>query len=69
MDKLEYILERSQEAKRRLIVVDGVFSMDGDTAPLDKINTLAREYGAMVMVDEAHSFGILGSTGRGTTEH
>jgi len=69
MDKLKYILERSREAKRRLIVVDGVFSMDGDIAPLDEIIALAQEYGAMVMVDEAHSFGILGPTGRGTTEH
>lgn len=69
MDKLRYILERSQDEKKRLIVVDGVFSMDGDIAPLDTIVALAREYGALVMVDEAHSFGLLGPTGRGTAEH
>ncbi|HWI54148.1 MAG TPA: aminotransferase class I/II-fold pyridoxal phosphate-dependent enzyme, partial [Desulfobacteria bacterium] len=53
----------------KLVITDGVFSMDGDIAPLPEICTLAREYGAKVVVDEAHSTGILGKTGRGTCEH
>lgn len=53
----------------KLIVVDGIFSMEGDIAPLPRIVELAREYGARVLVDDAHSVGVLGKTGRGTAEH
>jgi 8-amino-7-oxononanoate synthase len=69
MGKLEYTLERTPEATKKLIVVEGVYSMDGDIAPLEEIQDLARKYSALVMVDDAHSLGVLGTTGRGTTEH
>lgn len=69
MEKLEYILQRSGRFKRKLIVVDGVYSMDGDIAPLDAITSLAKQYDAMVMVDEAHSLGFFGPTGQGVVEH
>jgi glycine C-acetyltransferase len=70
MRHLERILRRlPDQVKGRLIVTDGVFSMDGDLAPLDEIIALARKYGARVMVDDAHGIGVVGSTGRGTPEH
>lgn len=68
MNDLEEQLKKSQAQRFRLIVTDGVFSMDGNVAPLDKINELAKKYNAMVMVDESHSAGVVGKTGRGTTE-
>ena len=68
MDDLEAQLILAQEQRFRLIVTDGVFSMDGNVAPLDKIYTLAEKYNAMVMVDESHSAGVVGNTGRGVTE-
>jgi glycine C-acetyltransferase len=68
MAELEECLKRAQEQRHRLIVTDGVFSMDGNVAPLDKIYELANKYNAMVMVDESHSAGVVGRTGRGTTE-
>ncbi len=68
MDDLERLLVRYQD-KGKLIVVDGVFSMEGDICNLPEIVRLARLYGARVMVDEAHSTGVLGETGRGTGEH
>ena len=68
MEDLETQLQLAQEQRFRLIVTDGVFSMDGNVAPLDRIVTLAEKYNAMVMVDESHSAGVVGETGRGITE-
>lgn len=68
MDDLEKQLKMAQGQRFRLIVTDGVFSMDGNIAPLDKIYELAKKYDAMIMVDESHSAGVVGHTGRGTTE-
>lgn len=68
MEDLEAQLQLAQEQRFRLIVTDGVFSMDGNIAPLDKIYALAEKYNAMVMVDESHSAGVVGETGRGVTE-
>jgi glycine C-acetyltransferase len=68
MAELETQLQAAQSDRFRLIVTDGVFSMDGNVAPLDKIYELAVKYNAMVMVDESHSAGVVGQTGRGVTE-
>ncbi|MBR7183749.1 MAG: glycine C-acetyltransferase [Alistipes sp.] len=68
MDSLEDCLKRAQAQRFRIICTDGVFSMDGNAAPLDKICALAEQYNALVMVDECHSAGVLGATGRGITE-
>lgn len=68
MQDLEEQLKKAQAQRFRLIVTDGVFSMDGNLAPLDQIHALAQKYKAMVMVDESHSAGVVGKTGRGTTE-
>lgn len=68
MEDLEKQLQQSQAQRFRLVVTDGVFSMDGNVAPIDKIVTLANKYNAMVMVDESHSAGVVGKTGRGVTE-
>ncbi|MHC1779760.1 MAG: glycine C-acetyltransferase [Bacteroidales bacterium] len=68
MEELENCLKVAQAQRFRLIVTDGVFSMDGNVPPLDKIYELANKYNAMVMVDESHSAGVVGETGRGTTE-
>ena len=69
MDELETALKESQDSKYRLICTDGVFSMDGDIARLDKICDLADKYDAMVMVDDSHATGYIGQTGRGTPEY
>jgi glycine C-acetyltransferase len=69
MESLEDALKAAQEAKKRLIITDGVFSMDGDIAPLDKICDLAERYDAAVMVDDAHGSGVMGRNGRGTAYH
>ena len=68
MEELEDCLKRAQAQRFRIIVTDGVFSMDGNVCPLDKIYELAQKYDAMVMVDESHSAGVVGTTGRGVTE-
>ena len=69
MADLEAALARTQGARTRLIVTDGVFSMDGTIAQLDKICDLADKYDALVMIDECHASGFVGATGRGTHEH
>lgn len=68
MEELENCLKLAQAQRFRLIVTDGVFSMDGNVPPLDKIYELASKYNAMIMVDESHSAGVVGNTGRGATE-
>jgi glycine C-acetyltransferase len=68
MEDLEAQLQQAQEQRFRLVVTDGVFSMDGNVAPLDRIYDLANKYDAMVMIDECHSAGVVGETGRGITE-
>ncbi len=68
MKELEKCLKEAQKQRYRIIVTDGVFSMDGNVAPVDQIYKLAQKYNAMVMVDESHSAGVVGKTGRGTTE-
>jgi glycine C-acetyltransferase len=68
MADLEEKLKEAQKCRFRLIATDGVFSMDGNVCPLDKIYELANKYNAMVMVDESHSAGVVGKTGRGVTE-
>ncbi|HVX30326.1 MAG TPA: glycine C-acetyltransferase [Nitrolancea sp.] len=69
MDGLESALKETQSARVRLIVTDGVFSMDGDIAPMPQIVDLAERYGAIVMIDDAHGSGVLGKNGRGTVNH
>lgn len=68
MTELEECLKKAQAQRFRIICTDGVFSMDGNAAPLDRICELAEKYDALVMVDECHSAGVLGRTGRGITE-
>jgi len=68
MADLEKQLQAAQAQRFRIIVTDGVFSMDGNVAPMDKIYELAQKYDAMIMIDESHSAGVVGETGRGTTE-
>ena len=69
VEHLKTLLSESRTFRRRLIVTDGVFSMDGDIAPLPDICALAAEYAAMVLVDDAHGFGVLGKNGSGTVAH
>ena len=68
MADLEAKLKEAQQYRFRIIVTDGVFSMDGNVAPMDKICDLAEKYDALVMVDESHSAGVVGKTGRGVAE-
>jgi glycine C-acetyltransferase len=68
MSELENCLQEAQSQRYRMIATDGVFSMDGNVAPMEKICTLAQKYDAMVMVDESHSAGVVGPTGRGVAE-
>jgi glycine C-acetyltransferase len=69
MGHLRKKLELHSDKRHKLIVTDGVFSMDGDLAPLDEICALAEEFGAMVLVDDSHASGFIGKTGRGVHEH
>jgi glycine C-acetyltransferase len=69
MDDLEEVLQDASEARYKLIVTDGVFSMDGIIAQVDKICDLAEKYDALVMVDDSHATGVVGKTGRGTVEY
>ncbi len=69
MNNLEEQLKKSQNQRYRIIVTDGVFSMDGDIAKLDMICNLAEKYNALVMVDDSHASGFIGKTGRGTHEY
>ncbi len=69
MGHLEELLQEHRTSRRRLIVSDGVFSMDGDIAPLPDLVTLAGRYGATLMIDDAHATGVIGRKGRGTAEH
>ena len=68
MEDLERCLKESQDCRFRIIATDGVFSMDGNVAPMDKICELAEKYDALVMVDESHSAGVVGKTGHGVAE-
>ncbi len=69
MESLEKILKDTQQFQKRMIITDGVFSMDGDIAPLPDIVALAEQYDAFVMVDDAHASGVLGKNGAGSTSH
>ncbi|MCH5318702.1 MAG: glycine C-acetyltransferase [Paramuribaculum sp.] len=68
MEDLERCLKEAEGCRFKIIATDGVFSMDGNVAPMDKICALAEKYGALVMVDESHSAGVVGKTGRGVAE-
>ena len=68
MEELENCLKLAQAQRFRIVVTDGVFSMEGNVAPMDRICELAEKYDALVMVDECHSAGVVGATGRGVTE-
>lgn len=69
MEGLEKVLNESKSAKKVMVVTDGVFSMDGDIAPLKEIAEISEKHGAFVMVDDAHASGVLGRNGRGTVDH
>lgn len=69
MQDLEKILKETQNLRHRIIVTDGVFSMDGTIAQLDKIVELSEKYNALIMIDECHASGFIGKTGRGTHEY
>ena len=69
LEELENLLRSTNDTGGKLIVTDGVFSMEGDIAPLPALGDLARRYGARLYLDEAHALGVIGATGRGTQEH
>jgi 8-amino-7-oxononanoate synthase len=69
LDELESLLRRSEEGRGKLIAVDGVFSMEGDVADIPRLVELRAEYGARLLVDDAHAIGVFGPTGAGTAEH
>ena len=66
---LESLLKKAPKKVKKLVITDGVFSMDGDIAPLDKIYKVSSKYGALLMVDDAHGEGVLGRSGRGIVDH
>lgn len=68
IDSLLHVLKNTKEYKNRFVIIDGVYSQEGDVAPLDKIYTVCREYNAFLIVDDAHGIGVLGKTGRGIIE-
>lgn len=68
IDSLSHVLKNTKEYKNRFVIIDGVYSQEGDVAPLDKIYTVCREYNAFLIVDDAHGIGVLGKTGRGIIE-
>jgi glycine C-acetyltransferase len=68
MEHLEEKLAMHQDKRMRVVITDGVFSMDGDTAPLDRMSALCKQYDAMLLVDDSHATGFIGKTGRGTHE-
>ncbi|HWO57111.1 MAG TPA: glycine C-acetyltransferase [bacterium] len=68
MEHLEEKLAMHQDKRMRIVITDGVFSMDGDTAPLDRMSALCKQYDAMLLVDDSHATGFIGKTGRGTHE-
>ncbi len=69
MDHLAQLLSEHASARRRIVITDGVFSMEGDLAPLDRLVELCEEHGAVSLVDDSHGTGVVGATGRGTAEH
>jgi glycine C-acetyltransferase len=69
MDSLRDVLREASDARHRLVVTDGVFSMEGEIAPLPEIRELCDEYDAIMVIDDSHATGVLGETGRGTPEH
>ena len=69
MGAFEQVLKEHENAERKLVIVDGVFSMDGDICPLDELTSIAEEYNAMVFVDDCHGEGVLGDGGRGIVDH
>ena len=69
MGALEQVLNDNKDSDRKLIIVDGVFSMDGDICPLDELTSIAEEHNAMVFVDDCHGEGVLGDGGRGIVDH
>ena len=69
MGELEAVMRQHQDSERKLIITDGVFSMDGDLAPLDEIHKLAEQYDAMIYVDDCHGEGVLGDGGAGIVDH
>jgi glycine C-acetyltransferase len=69
LESLRELLKESQDARLRLVISDGVFSMEGDTIPLPSVIEMAEEYSAIVAIDEAHASGVIGDTGRGTAEY
>ncbi len=69
LERLESILEKSPAYRKRLIITDGIFSMDGDIAPLPGLVEVSQRFGAILMLDDAHATGVFGKTGRGTCEH